>query len=188
MKLAAFCRIGMVSLLAPLLSGCLTASLWTDGRFDEFREPATAPKLRLHQSAHRDVLVQYDEVNSDGPARQTRAYWLVANNEPQRNPHRPRFVSPHATPALTPIPIFPTAPTNATDQPFALSATGSTGFILYATNAAPVQVDLPVYKTMTGNFKRVLLTPFAVAGDVSIVAGVLGLWYWSSAAPNCNYD
>ena len=176
-------KLQLVPLVAPLVvvTGCATSALWEEGRFAQFREPASPPNLRVFQSREGDdVLVCYDETGEDDSARRARAYWLVANHEPVENPHKPRFVSIKRSDGLTAIPILDVTVTNAPSVGLsAVALNGAHDFALRYGDKEMGNYDLPVYQQSSGRVKQVLLTPLAVVADLTIVGGYLGVLAWS---------
>ena len=161
---------------AILLSGCATSALWEEGRFSRYHEPATPPNIQVFYSRQSDdLLVRYDEVREGNESVKRRAYWLGRNGEPVRNPHKPRFVRMEAVHGLTPIPVLDTA----TNLPpletglYAVVSTNAQDFTLHSREKTLGSYELPVYPDASGRVKQVLLTPFAVVADLTIVGGVL---------------
>ena len=84
---------------------------------------------------------------------------------------------------LTAVPVFqPPVPSGATPPPslFAIDATNNQSFTLYCGGRALGSHDLPVYNDGTGKYKRVALTPLAVTADLTVVGGIVGVWYWAA--------
>ena len=92
---------------------------------------------------------------------------------------------------MKPIPILPTqvAVTNLPPElpAYAVATKAGRGFTLYRPMEPEVKYDLPVYEETSGTATRILLTPFAVAGDtvmVGAVAAVVAFVCWvQSGAP-----
>jgi hypothetical protein len=162
---------------AVLLGGCATSSLWETGRFSRFREPAVPSNLSLYYSSEaRDVLVLYDESRegSDGVCR--RAYWLERNASSVLNARPPHFVSRKEAEGLPGIPLVDSQPAVAAPSLEGLRAVASTnspGFTLFSPEKELAYHQLPVYPDSSGTVKQVLLTPFAVVVDLTIVGGVI---------------
>ena len=163
-----------------LMTGCVTSALWEDGRFAHFREPAVPPNLRLFESeAKHDILVQYDEWLDVSEKLRLRTYWLGQDRQPFSNPHKPAFVSSHATDGLLPIPIYESSAFMARTNTglAAVMVWNPTGFTLYSGDRVLGDYALPVYEAGLATTKKVLLTPLAVTADAGIVAGYLFLIY-----------
>ena len=161
-----------------LLGGCATSALWEEGRFARYREPASQPNLRLFHSAQRqDVLVEYDETRDTDETIRRRAYWLDRNATRLRDRSKPRFVSVKEAEKLTAIPIV--APADAAVAPagglYAMASTNVQAFILNSGGKDLGSYELPVYRDASGRTMQVLLTPLAVAADLTIVGGVLAV-------------
>ncbi|MEI7733648.1 MAG: hypothetical protein WCO56_29050 [Verrucomicrobiota bacterium] len=154
--------------LALLSSGCVTEALWKESNFCE---PTRNPNLRLFNAAARqDVLVQYDEMRDSSDRIRPRAYYLFEN----QGARKPKFVKP-ATAALVEIPIFSHTNTHipGTNQyPYALLVTNPVGFALVRPGQPATNHDLPVYPDQMEWTYRVLLTPLAVAADITIIGAV----------------
>lgn len=183
MRLAKIIR-GLLLAGPMLLSGCATKALWEEGRFARFHDPNEPPNLQLFYSEPRqDVLVQYVEVRDSDEALQTRAYWLQENTARIAEHRMPRFVSAQQVQHLLTIPVVGPpglpAPGASCSQYAVASRRGA--FSLYRTNQALGSYELPVYEDASGKVKQVLLTPFAVVADLSIVGGVIAYW----ALPGC---
>ena len=171
-----------------LLGGCATSKVWEQGQFARFHEPATPSNLRLFQSYPRgDVLVEYDEWRDGDESIRRRAYWLESNNARVQARCKPRFVSIEQASALTPLPAIesPSVPAGAAveGQHAVISAQGR-GFVLYSADQKVGDYELPVYRDASGRVLQVVLTPIAVAADLTIVGGYLFVWIWSSGGLN----
>lgn len=182
MKLRNILRL--VVLVAPVIlaSGCATSALWEEGRFAHFREPASPSNLRLfHAREGEDVLVRYDEVRDVDPVTRPRAYWLAANHEPVKNPHKPRFVPVKRSDGLASIPVLDSVATNAPAATgvYAIASTNAHEFTLHSGEQDLGNYELPVYEEASGTVKQVLLTPFAFAADLTVIGGFLFLWAWA---------
>jgi hypothetical protein len=165
---------------AVLLSGC-TSALWEKDRFARCHWPANPPNLRLFYSEPaRDVLAEYDEVSEGTPTVQRRAYWLEPNARAVAAERKPQFVSITNTQDFMMVPItdsLTNPPSSAYQGLYAVVATDGLSFSLCPGQKEPTVYGLPVYFTGSGQrVKQVLLTPFAVATDVTIVGGVVS-WF-----------
>jgi hypothetical protein len=164
---------------AVLLSGC-TSALWEKERFARCHWPANPPNFRLFYSEPaRDLLAEYDEVSEGTPTVQRRAYWLEPNALAVAAGRHPRFVSITNTQDLMVIPVtdsLTNPPPSASHGLYAVVATDNLSFSLCPGQKEPTVYRLPVYFTGSGQrVKQVLLTPFAVAIDLTVVDGVVCL-------------
>jgi len=189
---------GLLLLLAcqaVLLSGC-TATLWERDRFARMHWPANPPNLRLfYCESARDVLAEYDEASEGSTTIQRRSYWLERNASNVVAERQPSFISATNLQDLAAVPVAdnPASPPTATYQGlYAVVSTNGQSFALYPGNKEPTVYRLPMYYTTSGQrVKQVLLTPFAVAVDATvvgaIVAIVLAYAEASSDYPGLNY-
>jgi hypothetical protein len=171
---------------AVLLSGC-TGILWEKERFAKCHWAANPPGLRLHYSeSARDVLAEYDEMSQGTAATRRRAYWVQHNKKKVLADHRPEFVSLTNAQNLAEVPVAgASASPPALSYPglYAVVATNGESFTLYAAGKDPKVYRLPVYYAGSGQrVKQVLLTPFAVATDATIVGGIIAIIASSAVA------
>ena len=79
-------------------------------------------------------------------------------------------------------PPFVRFPNQPTEPPtYAVVTRNGRGFILYRPPESEAVFDLPVYVETSGIPPRIVLTPFAVAGDtvmVGVVAAAVGFAAW----------
>ncbi len=173
----------LILVLSVLVTGCTTA-LWDKNTFAHYYRPATPPDLELFYSRQkRDVLVQYRErEDSDAKVRQ-RGYWLELNSSRLDRGRKPQFVSREAREDLTAIPITGSSnqiPASALNGLFAVAPGDGNFFLLYSRDQRIDRFDLPTYVGSAQRVKQVLLTPFALAVDATIVGAVIGYY----AAPS----
>ncbi len=166
------------------LSGC-TSVLWDEKTFAHSYEPAHPTNLRLFYSGQeRELLVQYDEArDGDAPIRH-RAYYADRNAERVNNHRKPSFISAPDFQNLHPIPIsnIVTAPVPASFQGLcAASPSEGDSFTLYSKGEKLESYNLPRYVGTSRRVKQVLLTPFAVVIDCTIV-GAVAAYYWGPYA------
>ena len=170
---------------AVLLSGC-TSALWENDRFARCHWPANPPNLRLFYSEPaRDVLAEYDEASEGTSTVQRRAYWLEPNAVPVAVGRQPRFVSVTNAQDLVVVPVTD----NLTNPPpaayrglYAVVSTNGQSFSLCLGQKEPTVYALPVYYAGSGQrVKQVLLTPLAVATDLTLVGGVVFVIAFSHA-------
>lgn len=162
---------------AVLLSGC-TSALWEKERFARCHWPADPPNLRLYYSEPvRDVLAEYDEASEGTTTIQRRAYWLEPNALAIAGGRQPRFISITNATGLGVVPVTNSLagpPPSAYRGLYAVVSTNGQSFSLCLGQKEPTVHGLPVYFTSSGQrVKQVLLTPLAVAADVTVVGGVV---------------
>lgn len=169
------------SLLVGLLAGPLffcgcTSVLWDSATFARQHRPATPADVRLFYSKERqDILVRYAESREGQTNSQPRCYWLEPNTIRVNREHKPHFVSPNATNGLTPVPVLAVAPAQTaapSEQLYAVAGEGDGFFTLYSGNEKMDPYKLPSYPCASQKVKQVLLTPFAVAVDLTIVGAI----------------
>ncbi|HEX4263265.1 MAG TPA: hypothetical protein VH597_02915 [Verrucomicrobiae bacterium] len=159
-------------------SGC-TIALWHNDIIDSWNEPATDSHVRLFQSQPPEkILVVYTEHCGHKDAMRTQAYWLDENRKQPERHQAPHFVSTNSCTGLTAIPVFLSPPEPPNLPPFyAVTATNGQSFSLYSGKTKTASHNLPSYDDSTGEVEKVLLTPVAVAGDLTIIGGVIGYIY-----------
>jgi hypothetical protein len=183
--------------LIPLLTGCqtvqdysLTYRVWSTAEFENWAGPAREPHLALFsQLSENDVLVQYDETTEKKESVRRRAYFLFRNARRIEQRKKPRFVNPETAITMAGIPLEPGNPgmTNLSSTRLPLAAVydnHAREFWLFRHGKLEGPSDLPAYKDSNGNFIRVILTPFAAAGDTVVVGLVAGIAIATSAAVN----
>ncbi len=160
-------RRGLLLLVAGCaLCGCATSALWENHAFSGFNEPARPPHLQVFKTQD-DWLVQYDEVNEDSGRIRQRAYYLKANIDQVADHKTPRFVSR-------------AVPLQSTAAGAVLSANGQE-FALYDGPTYLGTYELPVYPAPSGRLKQVLLTPWTLVADATVVGGFIAVYYWLPA-------
>ena len=165
------------------LNGC-TSVLWDPNTFAHSYEPAKPVNLRLFYSDRkRDVLVEYDEGRDGAAPIRQRRYYADQNAEQVNNHRRPHFTSVPDQQNLHQIPIT-NAPAGAAAEPpasfqglYATSLGGADSFTLYSKDELLDSYILPRYAGRSQRFKQVLLTPFAVAIDCTVVGGMATLYF-----------
>jgi len=183
--------LAVVSVL--LLTGCetvekysLTYRLWDNEDWRNFSEPAPHPNLALFEvTNHSDVLVQYDALSERHSTVTRHAYFLHLNQARIEAGTKPELVKPSATYGWKSIPLLP-APGDLTNRlpglpAYAVVTNEGRGFTLFRPPETEATFELPVYAESFGTPTRVVLTPFAVAGDtvmVGVVAVVAGFFVW----------
>jgi len=157
-------------------SGCATSALWEEGRFARFHQPAKPSNLELFKGRQEKVLVVYDEENEETGKRRRRAYWADANVLPPENPYRPEYVAIKRKKRLAVIPVG-VAP--GPNDYSAVATNDTRAFILYRDGRELAVYDLPVYEDRSARTKQVALTPVAIVADITIVGGILFV-YWAA--------
>jgi hypothetical protein len=184
-------RPGLFLLVAVhilLCNGCTTAALWEEGRFARYHEPADPSALRIyHGPQNQAMLVQYNESLESDDSIRRRAYWLNENADRLKDRRKPRFVPLARAKDLEPVlvtesPAVP-SPAAAPGWHATVSTNGHT-FALYSAEQEIGTYELPVYRDASGRIKQVLLTPFAVVADLTIIGGMLAYWWLPSFAQN----
>ena len=197
--------VALLQLLAAglllLPTGCetvetysLTYRLWDTEDLRKWSEPAPNPNLALFEvTNHTDVLVQYDALSEKRSAVKRRAYYLQQNEARVAAGKKPKLVSVEVADGLNSIAVV-SAQDAVTNLPPGLTAYSvvikeGRGFTLLRPPDPEATFDLPVYAETSGTPTRVVLTPFAVAGDtvmVGMVAAVVGFLLWAQVgAPTC---
>jgi hypothetical protein len=169
----------LITCQALLVSGC-TGMLWEKERFARCHWAASPPGLRLHYSeSAQDVLAEYDEQAQGTTSLQHRAYWIQRNSKKVLADRQPEFVSVTNAQDLAAVPITDAAtnpPAASYRGLYAVVATNGLAFTLYSENKDPAVYRLPVYYAGSGQrVKQVLLTPFAVATDATVVGGLIAM-------------
>jgi len=192
-------RLLLICSGAGLLGGCATNALWQEGNFASFHEPCYPPNLCLFEAKSRgDVLVEYDEAANNKAGGRRRAYWLFQNVERTEDRCKPRFLPSQIDPGFHSIPLF--AAEQAGQPPqlasrgslYAVVATNGFDFELYTIQASSVGestqrlgcFQLPVYQDGSARTKKLLLTPLAVAADLTIVGSLVAVTFWPAGLDN----
>jgi hypothetical protein len=181
MKLKPWSHFVQLVATVVLLNGCATSKLWEEGQFARFYEPAKPANLQLfHARQGEAVLVQYDEANEGNESIRRRAYWLKPGHEPEKNGHQPRFVSVETARDLSPIPVIASP---SADPPtgigfYAIVETKGVSFSIRSGEQRLGPYELPVYQDASGKTKQMLLTPFTVIADLTIIGGVIVIICW----------
>ena len=176
----------------PLFTGGCTYALWQPNRLDAFNQPAPTPHLQLFNAVkNQDLLVVYDEFSERSGSTTPRAYFLYKNNRRIDSQRSPIFVSTNLALNLPPVPVYENPPlpdTNSPDQLYAVQGTNFDTFTIYSGQRMVSSHGLPYYSDGVGDFERVLLTPFAVAVDVTIIGGVIFVVGWADSETEPDYD
>jgi hypothetical protein len=173
-----------------LSSGCetvhdysLSYRLW-DQDLRKWNEPASTPHLALFETAgHTNLLVEYDAYREKHQRTERQAYHLLSNQERIHARRAPKLIASTATNGMTGIPVFE-AVTFTTTPPaelsnYAIISSSGREFMVYPQPGPMEPFQLPVFPEGSGTFTHVVLTPFAVTGDVAmvgLVAGVVALY------------
>jgi len=161
----------------------LTYKLWSSGEMRRFYEPATPPRLELfHDPKQGDVLAAYDEAHETRKTIRRRAYFVNGNRIRVEAGRKPRFVNLERAEGLTRIELAQPAPSPADSAAIhAVVSTSGQQFTLSG-DFGGHDYQLPVYPDRSASAGRVLLSPFAAAGDVimvGIVAGVVAAYCYA---------
>jgi len=187
-------QLGLVAVLVLLLTGCttvedysLTYRVWDTDEWRKFSEPAPNPNLALFEATnHPEVLVQYDAFSEKHSTVRRCSYYLYLNRARIDAGTKPELVKPSELGGMKPIPVLITkgALTNHTPglSAYAVVTKEGRGFTLYRPMESESTFDLPAYTETSGTPTRIVLTPFAVAGD-TVMAGaaiaVVGFLLWA---------
>ena len=169
----------------------LTCRVWDNGEWRKFSEPAPNLNLALFEATNGvEVLVQYDALSEKRSTIKRRAYYLQQNEARIAAGKKPKWVKPSVADGMKPIPVLPTQGDITNQSPklptYAVVTKEGRGFTLYRLMESEATFDLPFYAETTGTATRLVLTPFAVAGDTVLVCGVVAtfgflLWIQSGA-------
>jgi hypothetical protein len=123
--------------------------------------------------------VQYDESKDADSKIRPRCYWLEPNALRVSRDRKPHFVSARATRGLTPITVAgvvvqPTQP--GFGELYAVARYDDGFFTLYSGKELLDPYKLPRYTGASQRVKQVLLTPFAVGVDATIIGAVFGYY------------
>lgn len=179
--------------LLLLLTGCetvekhsLTYRLWDNGDLRKWSEPAPNPNLAIFEATNgTDWLVQYDALSEKRSAVQRLAYYLLQNEARIAAGEKPKLVKLAVADGMKPIAVLPTQLAVTTLTPglaaYAVVTKAGRGFTLYRPPQPAATFDLPIYAETSSTPTRIVLTPFAVAGDtvmVGVVAAGVGFLLW----------
>jgi hypothetical protein len=173
-----------------LNTGCATHYLWTGTAASAFCEPAPDPELHIYADAKgRNVLVLYNEINEHNDRIIRRGYFVLRNAHPVSSSRRPLFVEPESALTLHPIPVRIWTNSLSTYIPqgddkesgwFAAAIVSQQRFSLFENRQPRGTYELPVYEDGTALARRLFLTPWTVALDVTVIGGIL---YLQAGAP-----
>jgi hypothetical protein len=161
-----------------LVSGC-TSALWDKETFAHHYQPANPVNLHLFYSEERrDLLVQYDESKDAGARIGPRYYWLEPNTLRVNRERKPHFVSASATNGLLPIAVGEAAgsPTQSGMHLYAVARHDDNNLTLYSGKEQLDPYKLPTYVGASRRVKQVLLTPFSVGVDTTMVGAVIAYY------------
>ena len=182
--------------LLILSAGCttvedysLTYKLWNNPQLRRFAEPAPDPHLALFaRPPNNDALVQYDETREQNEVVHRRAYFVKQNAERIGLQKKPHFVNPQIANTMDQIPQRETPPGSTNLAPsscsfVAMSTNSGHEFLILRNDTTEGPYALPTYLESNGNFLKVALTPFAIAGDtvlVGLVASVAAAYIYAA--------
>lgn len=175
---------------ALALTGCqtfeehsLTGKLWSDPSLTDYYEPSGTPTLKSFQRPPGPrLLVAYDERREKDSSVRRRAFFLPENTEALAAQRKPTFTRPAPAVGWTEVPVVTAGqPTPAAPLYLTLTADNKSFTIVrHGVSAGPYQ--LPTYVDPSSTAFRVVVTPLAVAADVTVVAvvcGVVGLYAYA---------
>jgi len=175
-------RLFLLALPAlPLIFACgCTSALWDKETFAHHYRPAPNANLRVSYSKKRqDILVQYSELEEGDSKTRPRCYWLDPNTVRVNRNRKPHFASARSTRGLTRLPVDESAPNSTNAGHAQLSVVigyGDDYFTLYSGTEKLDPYKLPVYTGRSQRVKQVLLTPFAVTVDATLVGAAIGYY------------
>jgi hypothetical protein len=107
-----------------------------------------------------------------------RAYWISENPNSPKQHRTPHFVDTNSSAGLPAIPVY-LSPPEETNLPalYAGAATNGQSFGLYSGATKTASQKLPSYNDGTAQVEKVLLTPAMIAGDLTIIGGIIGYIY-----------
>lgn len=171
--------------ILPLFTSGCTSVLWDKGTFARSYQPGEPANVQLYYSkARKDILVRYEELNKSDQTIRPRFYWLEPNADLITEKRKPHFVTGQASAGLDPIRVI-AAPlldmaSNSVEL-YAVVEPTENSFTLYSGKQQINCYPLPNYQGGSQKVKQVLLTPFAVVVDATIVGGVVGYFAAPSA-------
>ena len=178
-RIASRSSLALGVVLPIFASGC-TSALWDKDTFARCYRPAEPANLHLFYSEKRkDILVVYDEARDGDVMARLRGYWLEPNAERVNSERKPHFVSPKAADGLAQIragPVLASAPEPGISELTAVPRPEENSFTLYSGGDELGQYKLPTYSGKSQKVKQVLLTPFAVVVDATLVGAVAGYY------------
>lgn len=123
--------------------------------------------------------MQYRESKDGDTNTRPRCYWLEPNTLRVNRNRKPLFVSAKTTSGLTPIPVGegpPASPNSGPKQLYVMIVDGDGFFTLYSGTEKLDPYNLPVYTGSSQRVKQILLTPFSVVVDATIIGAVIGYY------------
>jgi hypothetical protein len=166
--------------VAVLMTGCessFTYKLWKTEEFRHVREPASDPSVTVSYSERqKDFLISFDSVRDGGDAPQRLNFFLGENQERIEVRQKPNFIG---TNKLVLMPVSLNAEKNILPR-----AIFEQRLTIYTATGEIGPYALPHYAESTGVTAKILLTPLAVAGDVTCVslfaAAIVGIGFFYS--------
>ena len=160
----------LAGILAGLGSGCetaknysLTYKLWDNGA-RSFCEPVANPELALSAVPFKgDFLVEYNAISDRHDGVRRLAYFLEANQQRINAGKAPHFVNSGRYRNLQAI------PDSVSTNCYVISSEYGQAFTVYRPGCKPQSFKLPDYRDDHNTLVRTTLTPFAVAGDATVV-------------------
>lgn len=165
-------------MLALILTGCessFTAQLWKTDRLHHVVKPASGLPVRVFYAPERkDYLLSYEA--GERFASKPRQLYLGENIDCLEGRQKPRYASEPLS-KLQPLPV--NQGTNVLP-----AAVVTTTLTIYTEKGVMGPYPLPAYDDGGGTALQVVLTPFAVAGDLAVFCLVLGLVAAVAMAPS----
>ena len=169
--------------------GCATHELWVNDRLDNFHKPSIPHGLAIYElPGNGDFLVQYDDMAPNGGVVR-RSYLLIENQGATASARKPHFLPNYVWAPGSPLPLFLDAQSNGGQErgTYVVLSARTNAFQLYRKGPELIgEYNLPIYPTAAGNVKRVLLTPFTLAVDATIVGGAVIVWAALEKIENCH--
>jgi hypothetical protein len=191
-----FFRLMLVALLPVWGGGCATSALWSNGNLEDCRMPETGASLRLFNAPQKnDLLVVYKEYSERTGRVRPRAYWVKENEPRIKRGKTPAFVDKQFAVGLVPVTVYQLGSSIPTQPilPYAIVGTNGASFTFFSVGKFPCSYNfLPVYNDGWGKYEKIVITPFAVTADLTIIGGVavvyVGYWYAASLSrtPVCS--
>ena len=162
----------LLTVLVSFASGC-TSMLWSKETFAHHYQPAYPNNLRLFYSETRkDILAEYEETKDGSQRTRQRCYWVEVNATRGNQGRRPRFVSEKASRGLAPVFMGENALSGAGDLWVEMPPYDDY-FILYSGKEELNRFGLPSYSGSSRRVKQVVLTPFSVAVDATLIGALI---------------
>jgi len=124
-----------------------------------------------------DVLAVYDELSPWRRVPKQRAYFVCENISQIRSGKKPHFVTLANTNGLSAVPLYDASLLSvfalSSYTVYAIAFTNRVRFTIARNEGCQGDFELPVYRSPSANFKRILLTPITLAVDISLIGGAV---------------